>query len=165
MDRPLLRPMRLEDLDQIVALERVCFRSPWSRLALEEELKRDIALYLVLEEDSKIVGYGGMWVLYEEAHITNVAIAPEFRGRGYGKRLMLGLMQLAHTLDATCMTLEVRDSNRVAQSLYASLGFVQEGRRKKYYGNEDALVLWQHDLPAFFAPNAYRNLGPAPRDL
>ena len=97
-----------------------------------------------------MIAYGGMWVMFGEAHITNVAVDPAYRGRGYGRRLMLELMQVALRHDAESMTLEVRISNTVAQNLYTSLGFEVAGRRKNYYTDtgEDGLIMWNRKLRA-----------------
>ncbi len=89
-----------------------------------------------------------MWVLFDEAHITNVAVDPAFRRRGLGRRLMLCMMRTARLFGAAMMTLEVRETNLGAQALYAGLGFLREGRRKGYYTDtgEDAFLLWNHDI-------------------
>lgn len=144
------RPMQKKDVPRIAELERICFRSPWSERSLYGELKNDIAHYSVGEEDGQVIAYGGMWVMFGEAHITNVAVDPACRGRGYGRRLMLELMQVALRHDADSMTLEVRISNTVAQNLYTSLGFEVAGRRKKYYTDtgEDGLIMWNRKLKA-----------------
>ncbi len=144
----VFRPMGKADLDRVAELERICFRSPWSKAALAGELRNSIAHYLAGEVEGRVVAYAGMWVMFDEAHITNVAVDPGFRRQGLGRRLMLCMMRSALIHGATLMTLEVRESNFGAQALYASLGFVQEGRRKGYYSDsgEDALILWNHDI-------------------
>ena len=95
-----------------------------------------------------IAGYGGMWLLFEEAHVTNVAIMPEYRGQGRGKRLMLAMMRHAAKRGGEKMTLEVRESNAVAQKLYAGLEFEQNGFRPGYYSDtgEGAKLLWNNDI-------------------
>ena len=142
------RPMQKADLDGVAELERVSFRTPWSKAALAGELKNNIAHYLVGECEGRVVAYAGMWVMFDEAHITNVAVAPAFRRRGLGRRLMRCMMRTARLFGATMMTLEVRETNLGAQALYVGLGFVQEGRRKGYYTDtgEDAFILWNHDI-------------------
>ncbi len=144
------RPMQKKDVPRIAELEQICFRSPWSERSLYGELKNNIAHYSVGEDDGQVIAYGGMWVMFGEAHITNVAVDPAYRGRGYGRRLMLELMQVALRHDAESMTLEVRISNTVAQNLYTSLGFEVAGRRKKYYTDtgEDGLIMWNRKLRA-----------------
>lgn len=140
--------MQAKDLDRVEELEKICFRTPWSRAALASELKNSVAHYLVCECCGTVVAYAGMWVLYDEAHITNVAVAPEERGRGLGRRMMLCMMRAALLFKATSMTLEVREHNYVAQSLYTSLDFEKAGERKGYYYDtgESAYIMWNRDI-------------------
>jgi len=144
----VIRPMERADINRVHEIECTCFRSPWSKLALAGELRNDVAHYLVMEADGVICGYGGMWLLFEEAHVTNVAIMPDYRGQGRGKRLMLAMMRYAVKRGAERMTLEVRESNMVAQKLYAGLGFEQNGFRPGYYSDtgEGAQLLWNNDI-------------------
>ena len=143
-----IRPMTRADVPAVHAIERVCFRTPWSKAALFAELRNDVAHYHVLMQDGRVVGYAGMWVLFEEAHITNVAVLPEYRRRGCAERLMLSMMESAVLLGATAMTLEVRENNLAAQSLYHKLDFLQNGYRPRYYEDtgEGALLLWNTDI-------------------
>lgn len=137
--------MRLEDIDDVWEVERAAFPNPWSKQAYYNELVLNkSAHYLVLLVEGKIRGYGGMWVLIDEAHITNVAIHPEVQGRRLGWLLMGTLMVWARSLGAERMTLEVRVSNVRAQNLYNKLGFVVTGVRPQYYTDnlEDALIMW-----------------------
>ena len=144
----IIRPMERRDVDRVHEIECTCFRSPWSRLALLGELRNDVALYLVMEQDGVICGYGGMWIIFEEAHVTNVAIMPEYRNQGWGRRLMLAMMEHARNRGAEKMTLEVREGNLVAQRLYASLGFEQNEFRPRYYSDtgEGAKLLWNNNI-------------------
>lgn len=148
MAKDQIRPMQAKDLDRVEELEKICFRTPWSRAALASELKNSVAHYLVCEREGIVVAYAGMWVIYDEAHITNVAVAPEQRGQGLGKRMMLCMMRTARLFEATSMTLEVREHNFVAQSLYSSLDFEKAGERKGYYYDtgESAYIMWNHDI-------------------
>ena len=148
MAEEIIRPMERKDVNRVHEIECTCFRSPWSKLALAGELRNEVAHYLVMEADGVICGYGGMWLLFEAAHVTNVAIMPEYRGQGRGKRLMLAMMRHAIKRGAEKMTLEVREGNLVAQRLYAKLGFEQNGFRKGYYSDtgEGALILWNEDI-------------------
>ena len=144
----VIRPMERADVSRVHEIECICFRSPWSKLAIAGELRNDVAHYLVMEVDGVICGYGGMWLLFEEAHVTNVAIMPDYRGSGRGRRLMIAMMRHAVKHGAERMTLEVRESNTVAQHLYAGLNFQQNGFRPGYYSDtgEGALLLWNDDL-------------------
>lgn len=141
---PVFRRMQEEDLGRIMEVELLSFTSPWSRYAFEGELTNHFARYLVVLLDHQIVGYGGMWLIMDEAHVTNVAIHPKWRGYGLGAQLMEQLMAEAVASGAEHMTLEVRVSNHVAQSLYRRMGFTQHGLRKGYYSDnqEDALIMW-----------------------
>lgn len=142
--------MRVFDLDDVMQIEALCFATPWSRESFRMEIEENrCALYLVLTEDERPVAYAGTWLVITEGHITNIAVHPDFRGRGYGERITRALMKKAHSVGITWLTLEVRRSNLIAQSLYAKLGFIQMGVRKRYYENngEDALIMVVEDLP------------------
>lgn len=144
-DSFVFRYMKEEDIDQILKIEELSFATPWTRQSFENELKlNQFAVYLVLEKDGQIVGYCGMWLIVDEAHITNIAVLPEFRGQKLGETILRMIMEVAKKRGAKSMTLEVRVSNTVAQSLYRKLGFMNGGIRKNYYTDnyEDALVMW-----------------------
>ncbi|WP_409303970.1 ribosomal protein S18-alanine N-acetyltransferase [Peribacillus sp. SCS-155] len=139
------RYMREEDIDQILIVEKLSFTMPWSRDAFYNELHHNqFAKYIVLEDEGKIVGYCGAWLVIDEAHITNIAILPEYRGKKLGEALLLKMMEIAKRHGIIRMTLEVRVSNVVAQRLYEKLGFQRGGIRKNYYTDnlEDAYVMW-----------------------
>jgi [ribosomal protein S18]-alanine N-acetyltransferase len=144
-DSYVFRYMREEDLDQILEVEHASFTTPWSREAFYNELYNNkFAVYLVLEKDHVVIGYCGVWIVIDEAHVTNVAILPQYRGRKLGEAILSKLMSIAKEKGARSMTLEVRVTNHVAQSLYRKLGFQNGGIRKNYYSDnqEDALVMW-----------------------
>lgn len=139
------RFMNEEDIDDVLEIEHKSFATPWSREAFFNELTQNqFALYVVLEEENKVIGYCGAWIVVDEAHITNVALLPEYRGRKLGEALMQKLMEIASEMGAITMTLEVRVSNFTAQALYRKLGFQNGAIRKNYYtdNQEDALVMW-----------------------
>ncbi|WP_409296573.1 ribosomal protein S18-alanine N-acetyltransferase [Peribacillus sp. SCS-26] len=139
------RRMIPEDIEQVLAVEHQSFTLPWSREAFENELMNNkYALYLVLEDEGRVIGYCGTWLVLDEAHITNIAILPEYRGRSLGEALLIKMMQTVMEMGAISITLEVRVSNMPAQSLYRKLGFQNGGIRKRYYTDnyEDALVMW-----------------------
>jgi len=134
------------DLDEVLAIEKLSFRTPWSRQAFIGELTQNpLATYLVGRVGERMVCYGGVWLFLGEAHITNVAVHPEARGRGYGEALCLALIAEAEQVDIHKVTLEVRASNTVAQNLYRKIGFHAAGRRPGYYTdtNEDAVIMWR----------------------
>ena len=144
-----VRPMTLDDLDGVMAVEQESFLTPWSRSAFEEELvKNRLARYLVALDADSIVGYAGTWLVINEAHVTNVAVHAGRRREGIGRLLMEALMQMARDAGMESMTLEVRVSNEAAKTLYQQLGFVSAGVRKNYYSEtkEDALILWREQL-------------------
>ncbi|WML42128.1 ribosomal protein S18-alanine N-acetyltransferase [Neobacillus sp. OS1-2] len=145
VDSYVFRYMREEDIDQVVEVEQASFTTPWSREAFYNELHTNkFAVYIVIENDHKIIGYCGTWVVIDEAHVTNVAILPEYRGKKLGEALMSKLMSVSREMGARTMTLEVRVTNHVAQSLYRKLGFENGGIRKNYYSDnqEDAQIMW-----------------------
>ena len=146
MDQTLaIRLMEEKDLDEIMELEHACFTLPWTKEAFYNELHNNqYARYVVLEENGKIIGYCGTWLVIDEAHITNIAILPECRGRGFGEKLLSSMMDYCREQNAERMTLEVRVSNIPAQSLYKKLGFQEGAIRKNYYSDnqEDAIVMW-----------------------
>ncbi len=98
--------------------------------------------------EPETVGYAGLWLMIDEAHVTSVAVRPSYRGRGLGRLLMWGMFEIASNLGARWVTLEVRMSNTVARQMYEALGFKDAGVRPRYYtdNNEDALIMWSEDL-------------------
>ncbi|MFT9600963.1 ribosomal protein S18-alanine N-acetyltransferase [Mesobacillus sp.] len=139
------RHMTVDDLDEVMEVEVNSFTIPWSREAFFNELtKNQFAQYLIVEVDQKVVGYCGVWIIVDEAHITNIALLPEYRGLKLGEALMAKVMELAREIGAIRMTLEVRVSNMRAQNLYRKFGFEEGAIRKQYYTDnmEDAIVMW-----------------------
>lgn len=150
MGEPLIRFMRLKDTEQVADIEEATFARPWSRESFRQEVTRNVAArYLVAEEDDRILGYAGAWIILDESHITNIAVREDARGRGIGRRLTTELLQVLSNLGAAYATLEVRESNLRAQNLYKSLGFISVGRRKRYYedNNEDAFLMVCDRMP------------------
>lgn len=144
-----IRRAHFGDVDGIHAIELETFPTPWSRSAFVAELTdNDLAYYLVAEVAGKTIGFAGMWLIVDEAHITNVALSSAFRGQGIGELLMQSLISQARERGARCMTLEVRPTNTVAQQLYTKLGFATTGLRRQYYSDnkEDALIMWLDPL-------------------
>lgn len=145
----IIRDMKRADIPSVAALEAVVYDQPWSPRVFFDELATDNREYLVITNgDKRIIGYGGLLVIDDDAHITTLAVAPEARGQNLGKRLMLALVDQALRVGARHLTLEVRLSNSSAQGLYELFGFEPVGRRKNYYKNEDALVMWATDIDA-----------------
>lgn len=144
MTQVLVRRMNEFDIDGVLTVEEQSFTTPWSRAGFAAEMKNEVSHYLVMVKEGQIIGYAGMWLIVDEAHVTNVAIIPEYRGQKLGETLMAALIDHAKNRGALSMTLEVRVSNIVAQKMYAKFGFVSRGVRRKYYTDtqEDALIMW-----------------------
>ncbi len=132
--------MNESHVKQVAELEQRIFSDPWSEKSVESELSNELSLWLVAQDGDTVAGYIGSQTVLGEADMLNLAVKPEYRRKGLGRRLVESLI---HELDAHCLTLEVRVSNEAAQLLYGSMGFVQVGRRKNYYEKpkEDALIL------------------------
>jgi ribosomal-protein-alanine N-acetyltransferase len=145
-----LRAMSFEDVVEVADLELAHRIRPWSEAVIRDEISQPNRSYVVALDDG-IVGYGGLMIVGDEAHITNLLVAPDHRGRGLGRSLMSWLIRAAVTGGAQHMTLEVRRSSHVARSLYVSMGFTHEGVRPEYYGDDDALIMWARDIdqPAY----------------
>lgn len=144
-----IEAMQVSDLDAVLAIEKLCFPTPWSRFAFQTELTENhYALYIVGKIDGQIVAYAGTWIILDEAHITNVAVHPEWQGKGLGKEILLALLSRAKERGATRATLEVRKQNTTAQQLYLKHGFYFLGVRPGYYtdNGEDALIMWKDSL-------------------
>ena len=136
--------MRLRDVPSVHAIERLCFSSPWPAYAFEQELSANrMAHYVVARVDGKVVGFGGIWLMVDEAHVTTFGVHPKWRRRGVGRRILLALLEIAGDIGAAHMTLEVRVGNDGAQALYQGFGFDVTGRRVAYYSDdgEDAFVM------------------------
>ncbi len=143
----MIRSMRNDDVPVVAVLEREIYPQPWSPRVFYDELSGANRRYFVAEtEDEGIVGYGGLMLVEEDAHITNLAVAPGARKRRTGTRLMLALVETALDEGVRHLTLEVRVSNVSARDLYQRFGFAPVGLRKHYYADEDALVMWAIDV-------------------
>jgi len=136
--------MRLADIDAVHEIERVSFTTPWPAYAFEQELTANrLARYVVARSGLTVVGFGGVWLMVDEAHVTTIGVHPDWRRQGVGRRLLVALIDLSEELHASRVTLEVRAGNLAAQALYADLGFEVAGRRSNYYTDdgEDALMM------------------------
>ena len=142
----VIRPMLRSDIPAVTTIEGEVYSHPWSPRVFFDELAMVNRTYLVAEASTGIVGYGGLLIVEEDAHITTLAVVTEARGKKLGVRLMLALIDAALAYDARHLTLEVRLSNTPAQGLYERFGFEPVGRRKNYYVDEDALIMWATDV-------------------
>lgn len=143
----IITDMTLEHLADICEISLFSFPIPWSYDSFKNELKNKLASYLVVVKENKVIAYGGIWVIFDECHITNIAVHPASRCYGIGSILLKNLLDKAYSRGAKEITLEVRVSNLSAQSLYRNAGFVEEGIRKNYYADnkEDALIMWKRN--------------------
>ncbi|MBW3612267.1 MAG: ribosomal protein S18-alanine N-acetyltransferase [Chloroflexi bacterium] len=147
--RIVVGPMRFDDVAAVHEIERLSFQTPWPADAFEQELRGNrLARYLVARAGDRVVGFAGVWLMVDEAHVTTFGVHPDWRRQGIGRQLLLKLAELSVTIGARRMTLEVRVSNQAAQALYRQFGFEIAGRRHRYYTDdgEDALIMTTPDL-------------------
>ena len=135
----VLRRMRAADLPEVMEIDALCLPRPWSAAIWRGELESPHALYLVVEEGGGISGHIGVRHVLGELHVTTIAVRPEHRRRGHARALVSAV--LAAYPVTRCVHLEVRLTNAAAITLYKSLGFRATGRRPRYYGDEDALLM------------------------
>lgn len=162
----LIQPMRIQDIPEVLQIERACFSMPWSAHAYRYEIEENtLSWYIVArpapakmgrgvvgkllalrpgaQARAPVIGYGGFWMMVDEAHISTLAVAPSHRRRGVGELLLLTMIEEAERRGAATVTLEVRVSNLPAQHLYEKYGFTVQGRRVRYYSDngEDAYIM------------------------
>ena len=130
-------------LPQLEELEKLCFSLPWTIEQLRSQLPDEHHIFLTALEGEHLLGYVGMMSVLDEGYISNVAVAPEARRKGIGDALIEELMRRAELLGLAFVTLEVRQSNAPAASLYEKHGFTTVGKRKNYYDlpREDAVLM------------------------
>lgn len=138
-----VRPMALEHVDEVWSIERSTFPSPWSRDSFERECVEECAASWVALEDGRVIGYLVSWVVCDELHVGNIAVAREAQGRGVGRLLLARALEAAVKRGAALATLEARESNARAIGLYERFGFRPVAIRKRYYADsgEDAIVM------------------------
>jgi ribosomal-protein-alanine N-acetyltransferase len=138
-----------QDLEGVLAVESESFTNPWTREMYAWELQnRSVChIYVVRMRDCPVAGFCAFWLVFDEIHINNVAIRPQFRGQGIGTALLRHVLADARRFGARRATLEVRASNEAARRLYQRLGFYVAATRSQYYANpvEDALILWRDE--------------------
>lgn len=142
-------PMTFDDLDAVQEIERAVFTQPWTRGMFAAELsKTNLSTYFVAKVKGEIIGYTGLFSVFEEGHITTLAVKPEYQGQGVGTMLILNLLESSLSKGVKRFTLEVRKSNLSARRLYEKFGFQEMGVRKRYYrdNDEDAIVFCTGDL-------------------
>jgi len=143
LEAVVFEQMRPEDLAAVLAIERTSFPSAWSADSYLRELRNPSSHYFVARLGGEVIGYAGMWVVGDEAHVSTIAVQFDRRRQGLGERLMHHLMAVARRYQAAYMTLEVRETNLAAQALYRKLGFQAAAIRPRYYGDtgEDGMVM------------------------
>ncbi|MCJ7653436.1 MAG: ribosomal protein S18-alanine N-acetyltransferase [Actinobacteria bacterium] len=149
LSETVIRGMSPSDLEDVLALERLVFPTPWTREIFEYEIRhKERALFLVAEVKGRIEGYMGAHMLGDEVHLTNMAVAPGFRRRGLGTAMFLECLNRGIESGARWVTLEVRDGNDGAREFYRNFGFRDMGLRKGYYSDtgEDAVIMASRDL-------------------
>jgi ribosomal-protein-alanine N-acetyltransferase len=157
----VIEPMTDGDIKDVLRIEQQSFSTTWPSNAFFQELHDNkLAHYFVGRVGKQIVAYGGIWVILEDSHVTTIAVSPAYRGRKYGEIMLLHLLDQAISRGASWMTLEVRESNTVAQALYRKYGFTTVSTRKGYYSdnNENALVMWAGNLKSEIYKNRIQAL-------
>ncbi len=142
--------MHKKDIKQIMEIESVSFGNFfWQPEAFEAEIESGLGNYYTAEdENGKVVGYCGFWLVLEEAHITTIAVHPDCRRQGLGEKMLRKMIRTGYEKNVKWFTLEVRASNIPAQNMYYKYGFKSLGLRKKYYqdNEEDAMVMWTENI-------------------
>jgi ribosomal-protein-alanine N-acetyltransferase len=141
----IIRPMQVEDLPQVMAIEETVYSHPWTLGIFQDCLRVGYCCW-VLNLDARVIGYGVMSVVVDESHILNICVDPKWQGKGLGMKLLSRLLKIAHQHGAETAFLEVRVGNKVAIGLYEKLGFIEVGQRRGYYPErnqtrEDAIVM------------------------
>lgn len=142
----IIRKAAETDVPAVEEVEKACFSVPWSYESLYHDiLENKLAFYIVAEIDGKVCGYVGVWKIFDEGHITNVAVAPEYRRMHIASAMLSVLFDVTGAQGIESYTLEVRAGNQAAIALYKGFGFCEAGLRKGYYedNGEDAIIMWK----------------------
>ncbi len=158
----IINKMSAKDVDGVIKIEESAYGDHhWSKDSFLNEIRNDLARYYSLHtSEGELAGYAGCWHILDEAHITTIAIAPEYRKRHYGQALLKQIIDDCYKEKIKYITLEVRVSNTPAINLYSKYGFTSFGTRKKYYqnNNEDALIMWTKNIFFDEFKNNYENI-------
>lgn len=161
LETVIINKMSAEDIDGVIKIEESAYGDHhWSKDSFLNELNNELARYYALHTpEGKLAGYAGCWHILDEAHITTIAIDPEYRKRYYGQALLKAIIDDCFKEKIKYITLEVRVSNTPAINLYSKYGFTSFGTRKKYYqnNNEDALIMWAKNIFFDEFKNNYKN--------
>lgn len=144
----IYRDVQKKDVPAIARIENISFSQPWSKKGITDFIKQNNSVCIVAEEFGKVVGYVGFYHVMDEGNITNLAVLPGYKRIGVGENLMRFLIEKVKELGVKGITLEVRESNEAAISLYTKLGFDSVGIRKRFYEKpvEDAIIMWKFKL-------------------
>ena len=142
----IIEEMTSSHIDAVCEIENDSFPIPWSKKSFYDELANKNAYYFTAQVDGKTAGYCGLWHIVNEGHITNIAVARDYRRNGIGRALVRKMLEFARKKEMIGLTLEVNINNLSAQRLYLSFGFKPEGIRKNYYADtkEDAVIMWKY---------------------
>lgn len=142
----IIRPMTEEDIQAAAVLEKENFSEPWSANSFLEEIRKDSSIYLVAYEEDTLVGVCGLVTSLDEGEVLNVSVNKLFRQRGIAYKMLSRLLEEGQNRGILHFTLEVREGNLAARTLYEKLGFVCEGIRPGFYRNptENAAIYWLH---------------------
>jgi ribosomal-protein-alanine N-acetyltransferase len=149
MGRLNVAPFQMEHVEEVLIVEKLSFSIPWSRESFINEISNNsLSRYVVCILDGMVIGYGGMWLVAGEAHITNIGVHPDFRKIGAASAIMEALLHICKRESVSDITLEVRESNVPAMGLYNKYGFAREGIRYGYYedNKENAIIMWKHGI-------------------
>lgn len=142
----VLRRLLPSDVADIAMIESAHQPRPWTEQIIRDELQGDDRVYFAILADGALFGFGGMMVVGDEAHVTNLLVAPDQRRKGYAHRILRALIDEALERGARHLTLEVRSKNQAAIDLYRRFGMAPVGFRKDYYGDDHALIMWAYDI-------------------
>ncbi|MBT9174741.1 MAG: Ribosomal-protein-alanine acetyltransferase [candidate division WS2 bacterium] len=151
LDAIEIKPMTVEVLNEVLEIEKQSYPNPWSYYSFYSEITSNkISYYVTSNYEGKIIGYAGMWVIIDEGHITNIAVASHWRRRGVGEKLLRHLIATCEKCNVKTITLEVREKNEPALSLYQKYGFEVKGVRKNHYPEtaESSLIMWLEGMPS-----------------
>lgn len=140
--------MNSSHIKGVFEVSKLSLKEAWSIESIKNELSNNLAKYIVALHNDKVIGFVGMWILFDEGDITNVAVHPDYRKKGIGNLLIESLISLCRELNIKSLTLEVRESNTPAKNLYKKHGFKEEGLRKNFYSNpkENAIIMWKYNI-------------------
>ena len=143
-----IESMNVSHVEGIFEVSKLSLPEAWNIESIEKELSNKLAKYLVALDGNTVIGFVGMWIVFDEGDITNIAVHPAYRKQGIGNLLMNSLIALCKENNITSLTLEVRESNLPAQNLYKKHEFTEEGIRKNFYDNpkENAIIMWKHNI-------------------